>query len=230
VYATWREAKTNAIYVSSSADGRAFATPRLVAPSVVRAERSCHTFRARIPAQPKRCVSPNPTIAVDASDGSRSGRVYIVWGSTSLNQSQDVYVAAFDPHLRPLLGVGRLKQVNPPEGFPGPDQFLPTAAVDQSSGGLWACYYQSVGRSHRGARFTCTMSEDAAKTWLPTLAATTVASDETRKPADVANGYGDYEGVAAAAEGALVAWTDSRQLKRLGEEIYSARLGVRERR
>src|SRR5207247_3075788 len=115
----WRWSKSTAFYASSSVDERKFGTPKLVAPAVVRPERSCHTFRARIPAQPKRCVSPNPTIAVDASDGSRSGRVYIVWGSTSLNQSQDVYVAAFDPHLRPLLGVGRLKPVNPPEGFPG---------------------------------------------------------------------------------------------------------------
>ena len=176
-------------------------------------------------------ATTSPPLSTDESSGRRSsGRVYVVWGSTGLNQSQDVYVAAFDPDLRPLLGVGHLKQVNPAEGFPGPDQFLPTAAVDQSSGDLWACYYQTLGRSHRRARFTCTMSQDGAKTWLPTVAATTVPSDESRKPANVANGYGDYEGVAATGDGALATWTDGRQLKRLGEEIYSARLGVRERR
>ena len=98
-------------------------------------------------------MSPNPTIAADASSGPRSGRVYVVWGSTSLNQSQDVYVAAFDPDLRPLLGVRPLKQVNPPEGFPGPDQFLPSAALDQTNGDLWACYYQSLGSARRRARF-----------------------------------------------------------------------------
>jgi len=164
---------------------------------------------------------------VDGTSGPHSGRVYVVWGSTSLNQSQDVYVAAFDPDLRPLLGVRRLKQVNPPEGFPGPDQFLPSAALDQTNGDLWACYYQTVGSSRRRARFTCTTSEDGGKTWLPPVAATTVLSDETRRPANVANGYGDYEGVAAADGRALAAWTDGRQLKRLGEEIYAARLGVR---
>src|SRR5207248_2917324 len=79
----------------------------------------------------------------------------------------------------------------------------------------------------RRARFTCTTSEDGGKTWLPPVAATTVLSDETRRPANVANGYGDYEGVAAADGRALAAWTDGRQLKRLGEEIYAARLGVR---
>ena len=67
---------------------------------------------------------------------------------------------------------------------------------------------------------------DGAKTWLPTVAVTTVPSDESRKPANVANGYGDYEGVAATGDGALATWTDGRQLKRLGEEIYSARLGA----
>ena len=227
VYATWRDATSNAIFVASSPDGRAFGVPKLVAPAVVRADRSCHTFRARIPAQPKRCVSPNPTIAVDATDGPRSGRVYVVWGSTSLNQSQDVYVAAFDPDLKPILGVRRLKQVDPPEGFPGPDQFLPTSSLDQSTGDLWACYYQTVGSSRRRARFTCTMSEDGGETWLPPRAATTVTSDESRRPANVANGYGDYEGVAAAGGGALAAWTDGRRLRRLGEEIYAARLGVK---
>jgi hypothetical protein len=227
VYATWRDATSDAIFVASSADGREFGPPKLVAPAVVRAERSCHTFRARIPAQPKRCVSPNPTIAVDASTGPRSGRVYVVWGSTSLNGSQDVYVAAFDPDLKPVLGVGHLKQVNPAEGFPGPDQFLPTSALDQRTGDLWACYYQTVGSPRRRSRFTCTTSEDGGKSWLPPLAATTALSDETHKPANVANGYGDYEGVAAADGRALVAWTDGRRLRRLGEEIYAARLGIR---
>jgi hypothetical protein len=226
-YVSWRDARSDAVFVSSSPDGRVFRSAKLVAPAVVRAERSCHTFRARIPAQPKRCVSPNPTIAVDASTGPRSGRVYVVWGSTSLNGSQDVYVAAFDPDLRPVLGVGHLKQVNPPEGFPGPDQFLPTAALDQRTGDLWACYYQTVGSPLRRSRFTCTTSEDGGKSWLPPLAATTVLSDETHRPANVANGYGDYEGVAAADGRALAVWTDGRRLKRLGEEIYAARLGIR---
>jgi hypothetical protein len=227
VYATWRDARTNAVYVSSSANGRAFGRQELVAPSVVRPEQSCHTFRARIPAQPKRCVSPNPTIAVDTSAGPHSGRVYVVWGSTSLNQSQDVYVAAFDSELHPKLGVGAVHQVNPAEGFRGRDQFLPSAAVDAENGRLWVCYYLSIGKAGRSARFTCTMSNDGGEHWLRPIAATTVASNETHKPADVANGYGDYEGVAAAGGKALAAWTDGRDLRRRREEVYAIRLSAR---
>jgi hypothetical protein len=227
VYATWRDAKTNAIYVASSPDGSTFGTPQLVAPAVVRPEQSCHTFRARIPAQPKRCVSPNPVVAVDASSGPRSGRVYVVWGSTSLNESQDVYVAAFDPNLHPLLGVGHVKQVNPPEGIRGPDQFLPTAAVDPATGRLWACYYQTLGRARRRSRFTCTASDDGGRSWFAPVAATTITSNESHRPANIANGFGDYEAVAPMAGGVLAAWTDGRDLRSRGEEIYSAELTAR---
>jgi hypothetical protein len=222
VYAVWRDSKTNGIYISRSADGSSFGAGRLVAASVVRPEHSCQTARARIPAQPRRCVSPNPTIAVDGSGGRRSGRVYVVWGSTSLNQSQDVYVAAFEPDLHPVLGVGRVQQVNPAEGIRGSDQFLPTSAVDPQSGRLWACYYQSKGAAARRARFTCTASDDGGKSWVAPVHATTVFSDESRRPANVANGYGDYEGVAVTDGHLIATWTDGRALRSRQEEIFAA--------
>ena len=118
VYAVWREAKTNSVSIATSADGKSFGSPHLVAPAVVVESSRCHTARARIAAQPLRCVSSNPVVSVDTRAG--QGRVYVTWASASLNRSQDVYVAAFDESLKPLLGVGEVKQVNPPESFRGP--------------------------------------------------------------------------------------------------------------
>jgi hypothetical protein len=227
VYAVWRDAKTNGIYISRSADGSSFTAGRLVAASVVRADHSCQTARARIPAQPRRCVSPNPTIAADTSAGPGAGQVYVVWGSTSLNQSQDVFVASFARDLHPLLGVGRVQQVNPAEGIRGSDQFLPTATIDPKSGRLWVCYYQSKGAAAHRARFTCTASDNGGKSWLTPVPATTVFSDESRRPANVANGYGDYEAAVVASDRLIATWTDGRALRSQREEIFAASITSR---
>ena len=227
VYAVWRDVKSNAVYITRSRNGgKTFSRGALVAAADVRPGRSCHSARARIPAQPKRCVSSNPVVATDISSGPRAGTVYVVWNSTALNQSQDVDVAAFDARLHPGLGVKRVQQVTPLEGIRGPDQFLPAAAVDPGDGRLWACYYQSIGRSRRRARFTCTSSDDGGMSWTRPVAAASEPSDESRRPANIANGYGDYEAVAAGDGHAIAAWTDGRRLRPMREEIYAAALGV----
>src|SRR5205085_4140864 len=135
-------------------------------------------------------------VSVDNSDGPRRGHVYVTYGSTSLYGSQNVYLAAYAPGLRPLLGVGRPKQVDPVGDFNGPDDFLPTSATDPANGRLWVCYYQSGrGRARKAARFACTVSDDGGQSWaLPVV--TRAASNETVKDADRLNGYGDYEAVA----------------------------------
>jgi hypothetical protein len=223
VYAVWRDVKSNAIFIAVSHDGgKTFSQGSLVAAAEVRAEESCHSARARIPAQPRRCVSSNPVVATDVSSGPRAGTVYVVWNSTALNMSQDVDVAAYDASLHPNLGVGRVAQVTPLEGIRGPDQFLPTAAVDRADGRLWACYYQSVGRLRRRARFTCTASDDGGSSWARPVAVARKPSDESRRPANVANGFGDYEAVVAANGRALAAWTDGRRVATMREEIYAA--------
>jgi hypothetical protein len=226
-YAVWRDARTNSVYIARSTDGAAFDEPRFVASAVVPQGRSCHSSRARIPAQPKRCVSPNPVVAVDTSAGPRSGTVYLVWGTTGLNGSQDIEVAAFTPDLKPRLGVGRVEFVNADEGLRGPDQFLPTATVDSTTGRLWSCYYQTLRAAGRTARFTCTASDDGGRSWATPIAATRMVSDESRPPANVENGYGDYESIAADRGVLLATWTDGSSLARHQEEIDAARITMR---
>jgi hypothetical protein len=225
LYAVWRDLKTGSIEIARSDDGGHFGSARLVAGAVVDPARSCGKARARIAAQPRRCVSPNPVIAVDQSSGPRAGRVYVTWGSTSLNRSQDVYVAAFDAELAPLLGVGRVQQVNPAEGIRGSDQFLPASTVDQTTGRLWACYYASGrGKAARSARYTCTASDDGGATWLAPRVVASRPSNETLRRANRGNGFGDYEGVAALGGVAHAVWTDGRSLAQAHEEIFSAEL------
>jgi hypothetical protein len=228
VYAVWRDARTNSIYLARSTDGVAFEPPQFVAAAVVVPARSCHTFRARIAAQPRRCVSPNPVVAVDDSGGPRSGTVYIVWGTTGLNGSQDVDIASFAPDIEPRLGVGRVQPVSPREEIKGPDQFLPAAAVDPASGRVWACYYSTIRAAARRARFTCSESDDGGRSWARSVPATARLSDESRRPANLANGYGDYEAVAVDAGALLATWTDGSRLRSRGEETAATRITVRE--
>ena len=181
-------------------------------------------MRERIPAQPTRCVSPTPVVSVDTSNGPRAGRVYVTWGTTSLNRSQDIAIAAFDPNLKPLLGVGEVAQVNPREGIRGPDEFLPASTVDPKTGRLWVCYYLSHGVERRAARYACTASSDGGGSWSwPRVAASRTSNENVRK-ANRANGYGDYEGVAAFGGVAHPVWTDGRALARLREEVFTARV------
>lgn len=226
VYAVWRDSRTNSIYISHSTTGDVFSRPSFVAASVVQPEHSCHGFRSRIAAQPRRCVSPNPVISVDDSDGPRAGDVYVTYGSTSLNKSQDVYVSAYDDMLHPLLGVRTPQQVDPPEAIRGPDQFLPSSAVDPSNGRLWVCYYQSTGLARRSAIYTCTASDDGGRNWYRPIRAARRSSTETSPHANTANGFGDYEGVAAAGGHAYAVWTDGRMDTTAREEIFGSRVAV----
>ena len=151
--------------------------------------------------------------------------MYVTYGSTALDESQDVFVAAYDPDLHPLLGVGLLKRVNPDDRAAVRDQFLPAAAVDPSNGRLWVCYYASgLEPRRRQAWYTCTASDDGGKRWVVPLRLAGAPSDETIRQANRANGFGDYEGVAAGRGVAHVAWTDGRLLHARQEEIFATRL------
>jgi hypothetical protein len=227
VYAVWRDAQTDSIYLSRSTDGSRFDRRTFVAAAVVRSEHSCHTFRARIAAQPKRCVSPNPVVGVDDSPAKHAGTVYVVWGTTGLNGSQDVDVASFTPDLSPEIGVGHVQMVGPTEGMAGNDQFLPSATVDTVTGRLWACYYATTRPGGTKARFTCTASDDGGRSWSRAVPLVSVPSDESRSPANVANGYGDYESVATAGPALVAAWTDGSRVASRGEEIMSTRVSER---
>src|SRR5205085_4232063 len=173
-----------------------------------------------IPAQPLRCVTPAPTVVVDDSGGPRAGTVFVTYsGAGAGGEEQDVFVAAFDPALRQLLG-GRnaRRQVNPPDGRIASDQFLPASALDQSNGHLWVCFYDTTGdRFSVKSWYTCTASADGGATWAKPVRAASMSSNETGARATPFE-FGDYESLAVANGTAHPFWTDSRDLKTQGEE------------
>ena len=164
-----------------------------------------------LPQEDRLCIGPDPTVAV------RKGQVDVVFGDGGANGAGDVFLAALTPELRPLFRT----QVNPTDkGKTG--QFLPVAAVDPSTGRLWACWYDTTfdPRGHR-AWFTCSVSRDG-RTWTPPERAASVPT----APVDlfgVASQNGLYPALAAAAGVAHPLWPDGRAIP-LSIDVFTAAL------
>jgi len=221
VYVVWDEFFAGRISAARSTDaGRTYEPPVEVATyeQGIWGTTDCRPYGVPIPAQPRDCVRPNPIVTAG------EGRVFVTWAAEGANDSQDVFLRTFDERLRPH---GEMHVVRP-DGDEPADQFWPASAYDRSDGTLWACFYDTRGDGSRvRARFTCTASRDGGGSWTAPVTAARVASDETA-PGSAAAEYGDYEGLAAAQGRAHAAWTDSRRLPLWGEEIFSARLELRD--
>jgi hypothetical protein len=107
-----------------------------------------------LPTEETTCIGPNPTVLATNTG------VAVVYDDVGANRTPDVFVATLDKALRPLFHV----QVNPPDKT-STQQFFPAAAVDPTTGVLWACWYDTTfdPNAHR-AWFTCSASR-TGKTW-----------------------------------------------------------------
>jgi hypothetical protein len=147
--------------------------------------------------------APPAPIMVRTADG-----VAIAYGTFDCSSRPEVHVVQLDPTLRQR----RDRQLG--EGFFG------TPAYDADTHDLWVCWY-AVRADLVHTRYTCTVNDAKPR------AAASVDSDETGPLA--AHGfsgreYGDYATLAVSRGVAHPFWTDSRDLKTLGEEIYTTTL------
>ena len=176
------------------------------------------------PAEPSQPIHPDPSLDVERSRSPYHGRVYALDTRPTVH-GRRAYVTAFTPTAKPLftrvIGATSLAR----------DDFNATVAVDQSSGIVWACFYRTgAGTKRRLATYGCTTSRNGGRTWSAFRAAT-VPSDESVHGAFVTvtgvdSGFAAYDGLAVANRVAHPIWTDTRDLRRLGEEIYTTRLRV----
>ena len=225
VYVAWDDASTYSLEIARSTDGGVhFGSERKAASFSIVPIPHCGSGIV-IPAQLLTCVHANPIVTVDRSPGPGEGRVYVSYARTNVTGVQGIFVTTFDSRLRLLAG-----SASSPPRFPvapspiATDRFWPQSAVDPSNGALWICFYDTRGDvARRRAFFSCTASTDGGKTWRRLVRAASVASDETQAGAD-ARQYGDYEGLVVSNGVAHPIWTDSRNLRKLGEEIYTTRL------
>ena len=227
VYAAWHPFDEDRIVVAASFDGgEHFGGARTV--DVKRSRSSCPASWP-VPAQARRCVRPNPIVSADSSEGPYRGRVYVTYGNKASDGTQDVYVAAFDRSLSPVLGAPAGRRVaigrRPRRLRYRADQFWVASAVDRQSGVLWACFYDTAGdRTRLGTWFSCACSASGGSRWSAIGRVASVRSDETAPWASPLQ-YGDYEGLAVSDGIAHPIWTDSRRGRSpLREEIFTTRV------
>jgi hypothetical protein len=122
------------------------------------------------------------------------------------------------------------------DGVVGPadakaDRFWPAAALDTTTGRLWACYYDTSGDSSRAhAWYSCTSSRDG-RTWTkPVRAARDSASTDVLWEDARVYQYGDTIGFGGAtsvtaSDGAVHPfWVDTSDLGGKKQEIFGATL------
>ena len=201
------------IWIARSTDGgRTFGAVHAAARLLADPAAECSLAAlSPLPKEEQTCAGPNPTVVT------RGDRVFVVYDDVGANQTQDVFVTALDSGLRRLFRA----RVNPPDRGSA-QQFFPVAAVDTTTGALWACWYDTTfdPNAHR-AWFTCSASHDG-RTWT---APERAAADPTL-PVDLYSalaGGGVYPALAAQDGVAHAFWIDGRVVN-LEQEVFTARL------
>jgi len=224
VYVAWTDAQHGIWIDSSDSGGDRFGRDVKVDAAVFLPGGHCsERGQVGVPAQSRRCITPTPAVSVDDRAG-RGERIYVTYAAAGHDgREQDVFAAALDSQLRPLLAAPQ--QVNPPDTAAASDQFMPAAAVDPGSGRLWVCFYDTSGDRRRERVFySCTASSDGGATWARPVRAATVPSKEAARGGLALLSdfqFGDYQGLAVANGVAHPIWTDTRDRDVLSEEIYT---------
>lgn len=206
------------IWIARSADrGKTFGPVRRAAPLRANPSSNCagQVNYSPLPTEETSCIGPNPTVLA-----TKTG-VAVVYDDVGANRTPDVFLTTLDRELRPRSRG----QVNPPDNG-ATQQFFPAAAVDTSTGALWACWYDTTfdPNAHR-AWFTCSASRDG-KTWTPPERA---AAD----PVHVADLYTDIQGstgfapAVVADRGVAHAFWIGVNRTNFEQDIYTAALSER---
>ena len=181
--------------------------PRRAAPAARRSSRS-RTKRRRASAPTRR-------------SSRRRAESTIVYDDVGANGTPDVFVTALDRALRPLFRA----QVNPPDRGKT-QQLFPAAAVDSSTGTLWACWYDTTfdPNAHR-AWYTCSASHDG-RTWTPPERAAAAPTKVADLFTDLQNSTGLSTTVVADRGIAHAFWINIGEVD-FAQDIYTAALSER---
>jgi hypothetical protein len=206
------------VWIARSTDrGRTFGAPRSAAPLRANPSSSCAgraTFSS-LSNEDASCIGPDPTVLVTKS------RVEVVYDDVGKNGTPDVFVTALDRGLRPLFNA----QVSPPDRS-ATQQFFPSAAVDPSTGVLWACWYDTTfdPNAHR-AWFTCSASHDG-RTWTPPERASAGPTQVEDLSTDLQRSSG-FSAAVAAGRGVAHAFWITVNPTDFAQDIYTASLSER---
>ena len=156
-------------------------------------------------------VNSFPVCAVDNSEGSNRGAIYVTWANIGVpgeNTGNDIDVYVIKSSDKGLSWSDPVR-VNQDEAGLGKQHFFPWISCDPSSGFLSLVFYDDRNVSSNQMEVFCANSKDGAQSWEDFK-----VSDVSFTPAPIpglAGGYfGDYLGISAQGGWVYPVWTDNR--------------------
>ena len=194
-----------------------------------------------IPAQPDRSVDAEANLAWDRSGGPHNGRLYAVWTQEVGNESNDMDI---EVQYSDDKGATWSPAVRVNDDHTANSQFMPSIAVDQSTGNVALSWYDArndLGAGGSGdtdgvpnddVQIWATYSTDGGATFVPNLRVSAGTSNAVA--AQTGFDYGDYTHAAFQSGTFYPAWSDNSNsaggnpdgtLHEL--DLYAARVAIR---
>ena len=200
------------IYTALDPDGlgpAGFGMPRLVAKTKV----GGFDF---IPAQPDRSVDAEANLAWDCSGGLHNGRLYAVWTQEVKNESNDMDI---EVQYSDDTGATWSPAVRVNDDHTANSQFMPSIAVDQTTGNVALSWYDARndlgtggtgdtdGLPNTDVQIWATYSTDGGASFVPNFPVSAGTSNAVA--AQTGFDYGDYTHAAFQSGAFYPAWSDN---------------------
>ena len=156
-------------------------------------------------------VNSFPAMAVDISDGSNSGTIYVVWANIGVpgvntGSGSDIYlIKSSDEGVTWSDPI----KVNQDEIGQGKTHYFPWVAVDPSNGTVSVIFYDNRNTSPSQAEAWVANSSDAGETWED-FRVSDVAFTPSPIPGMASGYFGDYLSISALDGKVYPCWTDNR--------------------
>jgi hypothetical protein len=156
-------------------------------------------------------VNSFPSMAVDISNGTNRGNIYVVWTNVNtpgVNTGQGVEVYMIKSTDQGISWSAPIKVNTDPLGT-NKQHYQPWVTCDPSNGNVAVVFYDNRNCSSTQAEAWCSVSVDGAETFTD-FAVSDVVFTPTPVP-NLATGYmGDYLAIAAQNGVVYPCWTDTR--------------------
>ena len=156
-------------------------------------------------------VNSFPVCAVDISNGSDRGAIYVTWsnvGTPGINTGSDIDVYVTKSNDQGDTWSNPLK-VNQDESGQGKEHYFPWITCDPANGILSVVFYDDRNVNSNQAEVFCANSDDGGETWED-FKVSDVSFTPSPIPGLAAGYFGDYLGIISQDGWVYPVWADNR--------------------